>query len=184
MHVCITREVFSRGMPYFLFYMWIVLMIFIINSCELGYSTLFVFVFTWIHTCPFTLWCVRVCACQRASMVFMYTLLIGQNFCTIALLPFCPCIFFFFLFCTSLFHSHTFDHWFPVLIFHFYLLHSVSLALPRVLSLLTHRRNKSAWFSFRNVPRCSVSVCQWVGLWCVSGCLCVHMCALVCACIM
>lgn len=83
--------------------------------------------------------------------------------------PFCPCFIFILYFSFSLTYF-----------FHSNFLHSVSLALPRVLSLLTLRRNKSAWFSFRNVPRCSVSVsqivvCQWVSPCLrVGTCVCMH----------
>lgn len=60
----------------------------------------------------------------------------------------------------------------------FYL--SCSRQLPFLLFLLTDRRNKSAWLSFRNVPRCGVSLCQLVKCWCVRVCL--NVCMRVCVC--
>ena len=52
----------------------------------------------------------------------------------------------------------------------------LSPSIPRVLSLLPHRRNKSAWFSFRNVPRYCVSVnqigaCQGLSVFSCGHCL-------------
>ena len=105
--------------------------------------------------------CVCVCVCVSVSKGLQGIhvhgqLLTGQKSCTTALLLFVRQLLFFIPYFS-----------FPFILFRwlapcFSFLHpSLSLFLSLGFSLfLTHRRNKSAWFSLRNVPRCVVSVCQ------------------------
>ena len=105
--------------------------------------------------------CVRVCVCVSVSKGLQGIhvhgqLLTGRKSCTTALLLFVRQLLFFIPYFS-----------FPFILFRwlapcFSFLHpSLSLFLSLGFSLfLTHRRNKSAWFSLRNVPRCVVSVCQ------------------------